>query len=1235
MQFIQPTKLLALLLAVLLSIPQPLLAQVTPAVRRPAQSKKPPVKSDLIATAISDLLKETPLKPGDEDDADDSTNTDSDDEKVKPPADDGPIGELVAFWSRYGYAEFDESAPKPSDKVRQRLLDHLENRPWLASSLSELLPETPDTYDRLYKLLFEEADAQDRYGWQGIVRQKLMFNSSYFRDELIEVARLLSKQSYVDKSALQALARLDWDAAKPLIEDLLKNPVSTQSVKAQAMLYEQAAKTNDSSTAESLRSQLMAVVANPTMGSERHDAFTALMESEWSGRDEWFVSLFADPTLSGVRVEEKIAAEKTKTETKSPMAKALEPRFEDQERDSNILWIPLTTAADKLVPIVAGLIGNGNRVIHLAGVSTLAAFLTNPSGKEEVRKQAARALLPWLSEPDWGGKFERWAYLESLSKMNLPESVPGLIWMLDNDSDTESLALVAVALVKYKNPQAIPALRRALNRGSNEFSRESIIVALAKLGGFPDAEAAAAIEAYARRTLTEDGEAELREAREGSSEKPLPLQISIGLVLSENEDVDISDGLATMLFNRAKVLKRTQPDLARKLVSIAQQSDGIVADLNLIEQIAEGWVNVEALKLALDGRAQLRKRAAGNVEELFKQGGYQTGLAAVILNEENKLNSVLAGSDALAQQALLVAARYTRQKLPVESVGKLLANASLVAVAESYLEVEDSAEARKLIWSRHPGEARILGEGREWGINEEAFYAPPPTGAAKKDGPPTLGKWEEKMRQEVLRANGPTEIYAVTPSINTGVTNSIIVRVGQSGAEISLHQAEGRRLYRTLDSSELQELKELTSREEVENLGPEAPLRQVQFVHDRRLVFEYLRLTKDGGRRIMLSQLRRAPKKDATLHEQLSGLFYRLSKTGEFKLRYTMEDLIPGVEVLVAEDKRPVISICQEVGQLRVMVAAERPASPNLPGPTYSDVVLNAPLYEWRTLVSGQLGAPVDETPNCLSGNMLLNLPEWMRELRMKVGVMPDRRSRFGDVWFAQSNIEDEFGIWKFEEGKQSVKIADGYFSNLVVTPDGKWLVAQKTIESQDKYETRVVRIDLQTKRELPVVAAQATNLIPMSFIAAHNKVLLSQQEFQYREDSKGNFLLLDAETGATQPIKGEFRPLKNPFARPLQPTDKPNEFWAALYDGKKKATTIGRYDTRSVHVFARHRTAGASPEQSGYLGRRGGRETVFRLSWTLAARAADNSEVNRLICGKVVSLRKNVLLTKEFCDGQ
>jgi hypothetical protein len=52
----------------------------------------------------------------------------------------------------------------------------------------------------------------------------------------------------------------------------------------------------------------------------RGEALTTLMATEWSGREEWFASLFADPSLSGLR-EAKGNEPDGKEETKDATAK--------------------------------------------------------------------------------------------------------------------------------------------------------------------------------------------------------------------------------------------------------------------------------------------------------------------------------------------------------------------------------------------------------------------------------------------------------------------------------------------------------------------------------------------------------------------------------------------------------------------------------------------------------------------------------------------------------------------------------------------------------------------------------------------------------------------------------------------------------------------------------------------------------------------------------------------------
>ncbi len=1112
-----------------------------------SQSRQPQPQVEQIAAAVGELLKQPPLEPGVEEPVD-SAERDAKKELEKPPADDAPINELIAYWSNRRYRVTTMGESKPSDNVRERILEACENRPWLFSQLTQVLPETTETYDRVRQVLIE-AEKEQNEGWQQPLRYWLRLNSPHFRGELIEDVRQLSQSNQMNLAPVQALARLDWDAAKPLVEAMTGGADPFRAAQAWGMIYDQAQRSGDTVQTESLRQQLKAEVVNrQSPVAVRQTAFQSLMATEWSGQEEWYLSLFADPMLSGV----KLAEPKEPSKTGSDQGGLLKfPALSDDGGRLNILWLPIQQNPAKWLPVTMRLVGSSDRIIHLAAVSSLAAFLATEPEAKETAQQVARTLLPWLSDPNWGGSLERWAYLGSLARIDLPESVPGLIWVLDNDEDATIRAVAAEVLIRYRNPQANPALRRALARETNEILRETFIAALAQagaaVGGFSDEEAVAAIEAFARHVITPEGKKEIAEITNLQSEKTLPLPVSIGRVYDEREEVEINESLAAKLFARAKVLRATDPLAARRILAVAERCTLTVADLNLIERIGEGLVDLDALKLALESRQRMRKQVADELSALVKKGGYAAGISAALLGDEDNCNNVLKGKDANAQIALLAAARYVREKLPVEIVGKLLSVSQTLTAAENYLEVEDSAEARQLIWAKHPGEARILGER----LGTDAAL-----------GSPSVTQWEEKMRREVIGVNAPDEIYALVASYNPGVNQSFIIRVRQGQAELSLHNSEGRRSVRQLTANELLDLKEFTSREEVENL--KLNRRAFGEFESNRVRFEYLRLSKQGGRRIMLNTgLRRAPKNDPTLREQLAGMFYQFSRTGEFKLRYEMEDRIPGLEVLLANDDRRVFTACLEGAELRVLI---QPEKNELLRPVNSQA-------EWRAFAAGRLGASAQEPRACGYQNSFLNTPDWLKELRTQSGATTDWRSKSGDAWFSIARIEGDAGIWKLEETKSPEKIVSGTYLNSIATPDGKWLVAKKTVQSADKFDVQVTRIQTATGREFIVNAPQLANHYPLAFVAAHNKILLGQGHYQYGRDfTGGTYYLLDAETGALQQVKGEFRPLQDQASRPLQhvesSAEKPNQFWAAIYDQQKKATVIGRYDAR-LFTFA------------------------------------------------------------------
>src|SRR5262249_32515773 len=190
---------------------------------RPASRQRQPdrPRRDTLAVAIDELLKfdpraevlgfnpdpRAPLSP-DEKTSEENASTNDD----KPPADDAPIGKLLYYWDAHGGDG--AQAPKPSDRVRQRLLEAFEDRPerFLYPEIfpsMDCLPENADTHDRLYKLLNEELGG--KWSWKDNLQIWLRRNTAYFRDDLIKAARMADDLEFDANSDLRALARLDWN----------------------------------------------------------------------------------------------------------------------------------------------------------------------------------------------------------------------------------------------------------------------------------------------------------------------------------------------------------------------------------------------------------------------------------------------------------------------------------------------------------------------------------------------------------------------------------------------------------------------------------------------------------------------------------------------------------------------------------------------------------------------------------------------------------------------------------------------------------------------------------------------------------------------------------------------------------------------------------------------------------------------------------------------------------------
>src|SRR5262249_3517605 len=143
-----------------------------------------------------------------------------------------------------------------------------------------------------------------------------------------------------------------------------------------SLLYEHEMKFGEAAKAEGYRVGLKAMVANrQAQAITRGAAGATLMATEWSGREEWFAGLFADPSLSGLR-EAKVNEPDGKEEKKGTTAK-LETQKRIEIDDLHLPHPPnllstITPVTGELIPVVSSLIGHSSRTVHNAAVKWLA-----------------------------------------------------------------------------------------------------------------------------------------------------------------------------------------------------------------------------------------------------------------------------------------------------------------------------------------------------------------------------------------------------------------------------------------------------------------------------------------------------------------------------------------------------------------------------------------------------------------------------------------------------------------------------------------------------------------------------------------------------------------------------------------------------------------------------------------------------------------------------------------------
>lgn len=561
--------------------------------------------------------------------------------KKNPPADNAPIDELLDYWKRQSSQYQDlRYTPELSDRSLNRLLDEIDKNPESADELLNVLPDKPEvveTLKRIYDQIPDSSGEEEDPNYYRKIQYKswLKSHSPYFSDELIAEAESVGDTSvgYVSNhEALLTLSRVDFNKAKPILDRLYND--SSQPISqtlARWAFYRHALDTDSLGDIERYRDELQKVVENKSLSDGNRDlAMDALAkEKGWSGRDNWYYGLLEDETLADLKVNGTTYTGLT----------------------TLMLMSPPDTYVDKMIELVK----SGNITVRSAAVRNLGTMI------DDKNTEVVKALLPWLENKKWANEYsgERQRLVSALANLEIPESVPGLINLLDEKeqreipdyssaanmanmassninravviapSNTRSVehypyrASAVPALAKQKNPQAVPALRRILPT-ADLYERGGIVRAIYLSNGFSIPEQLAALEFSAQNVketiqneiaankakLVEEEYSKIEESVEPPSIVTTVMATNSAYVTNQPPKPITAQEIKELLGQQIIANPEPSPELLAAVVSrinVLDRSDRMLADA--LRRIMLGWqgtaVNLVFLNDVKTGKADI------------------------------------------------------------------------------------------------------------------------------------------------------------------------------------------------------------------------------------------------------------------------------------------------------------------------------------------------------------------------------------------------------------------------------------------------------------------------------------------------------------------------------------------------------------------------------------------------------------------------------------------------------
>lgn len=1156
--------------------------------------------------------------------------------RSKPPGDDAPIEDLLDYWRRHGQAYLSDLQYKlvPSEKVLDRLIDEIKKDPSSVVQYLNVLPEGPRATE------FVKGIYDDGALWEGresdgrpALKRWLTYHSPYFSSELARVAsRVTDANEYVTHHKdLLALGRVDWDAASPIVSRLYNSPGQPASRTAALWaLYRHALDSGSPGDIERYRDELKTIVADKTLIAGVRDlALDALvMERDWEGRDDWYYGLLHDQTL----VEMERFTGLTTIIMHSPDEKYVDKMIALLKSDN--LNVRSAAARNLLMRL---------QVKTPEIVEALLPWLENPQwlkDNDRNRDALVRALhtlkmpesVPGLiAALDEKATREIGTYPNSNMNSNMVWQRPWSNSAVMANTASNSAGATTVTYYPLRNAaigalgmqgdmRAVPALRRILPEVS-EYERVGTVNAILKCNGFSVSEQVEALEAVAKEIGEAQGrfaanvvnaaaaraqidsdeeDEEVNEVEEEPQAMPRPehsitaidsavsgplnaagLKLILGTQVAALDEP--GEDLVQAVVERVEILDQKDSSLAESLRKILLRWKGSAINALLLRDLKSNKLDADAIVKLLSLRRELREKQLSEIYGLRTGSQAGIGISACLIEDVNDYDGMLTAASDEVKIAMLACARLIRAPLLVQKVAANLnsQNKLLAIAAERYLESEDSSEARAIVLSLHPNEAKILGatvsfqtEGVAERPNEYLFplfstvnpyFAMTPQYSENHHGYNSTGGFsdiEKRLRKEVRESGELLGIYSYDQNY---------IRIYKDKAIFSWEEDTARYRERSLTKEEFEYFKGFVTHHKADQMPPF--LSCMGGCETKQL----LMLGRNGGRRVFVKA------------SPLPPFFMEMEKIFEdfrrppASLKYWASKDIPGLEILFADESLDAVTVWKNGADLRLLTAdkakgkqIEREISNFEESMTEeieeddTEISTEESIWEIRQKRAYENHAWFSIAGGQISGAAAQPAQAEFIPIRDSLAVQPDSgrwRSLAGNIEI-RANSE---GLYKLTGGKLA-KIKTGSYSNPLITANGRWVIASK---DDDDAGSGLVRINLLTNIEFKIESDEHPDSTAVAYIASINRVMLGgydHGEHGYYHGEGGaasgrSFSLLDPETGVIQPTRGEVRPIAQQKFRPLQQAGNAFEFWAASPNTRKNETVIGIYDTRTFTI--------------------------------------------------------------------